>query len=450
MIYQAWLLLDSLFWMGIAYYFSKRYRDALAWPVLFSLIFIPSYPLKALISEYGFFVMDVSVIDIEWKYLSFFIYNISGLAVIFPFIIFARNRVNKNVRTSTTFQKDIKLITRSYLFWIALLLILSSYGADAIYSIGYNELMQDRIESRVYERMGSGLYALLRDASLVTISLFFIVNTSGNDLFIKRLALFVYAILFSLLSFMLSGSKYQGILPLAALALISNINLMPVSKGLKSFRAVIILGILSGFIVMLAGYLRGFGGIEDLYGVGKIVLAFQQLSNSFDMPDNLAIILSRIDSIWYGDHFLYITFQYLAGWFPRFLWEDKPEIMGNLYIMQYYMEERFNGGVGEVISPSMPGEMIASGGIFFMILWSFFIGCVMRLVHFKAIVQRTPVSTIVYIWCCLNAFNLLRSGTGILGSLFIFTTIALIVTGFISVVAKGIFNNFGSSPLGKN
>lgn len=450
MIYQTWLLLDSLLWIYIAYYFSKRYQDALAWPVLFSLIFIPSYPLKALISEYGFYVMDVSIVDAEWKYLSFLIYNISGLAVIFPFIAFPGKRLIRNFIAPTVAPRENKLINRSYLFWIAVFLILASYGTDAIYSIGYNELMQDRIESRVYERMGSGLYALLRDASFVTISLFFIVNTSSNDLFIRRLALSTYAILFSLLSFMLSGSKYQGILPLAALALITNINLMPVSKGLKSFRSVILLGILSGFVLMLAGYLRGFGAIEDLYGVGKFTLAFQQLSNSFDMPDNLAIILSRTDSIWYGDHFLYITFQYLSGWFPRFLWEDKPEIMGNLYIMQYYMEERFNGGVGEVISPSMPGEMIVSGGIFFMIFWSFFIGCIMRLVHYKAIVRRTPVSTIVYVWCCLNAFNLLRSGTGILGSLFIFTAVALIVTGCITVLVKGILNNFGRSSLGKN
>jgi oligosaccharide repeat unit polymerase len=429
MLYQLLLLADSALWIYIAFKFAHRLNDALAWPVLFSLMYIPSYPLKALVSEYGFFVMDISSIDIEWKYLSLIIYNISAMCVVLPFTSLSLMRIanNASINIHAVMAQDDSAIRRLPLFWLACVLIGASYGVGAIEAIGSIDLLADRIEARTYERAGSGLYALVREASLVLFYLFLIANSKSEDSFRKRLMVAAFSAFFGIFSFLISGSKYQALLPIAALILLVNFNVTQTSRRF-SFRTIIVLAMVGGVMMMATGYARGFGGIEDLYGVGELQLAFNQLTNAFDMPDNLAIILSRLESIWFGDDNFGVTFQYLMGWFPRFLWEDKPVIMGNLYIMQQYMDERFGGGVGEVISPSMPGEMIVSGGVIFMIVWSLFIGYVMKTIYLHAILKNKPFIIIIYIWCCLNAFNLLRSGTGVLGSLFVFSSVTLVIT----------------------
>jgi hypothetical protein len=170
--------------------------------------------------------------------------------------------------------------------------------------------------------------------------------------------------------------------------------------------------------------------------------ALIQTAYAFDAPDNLSFIMSRVDDWWAGDLAFAPTLQYtFLSAIPRVVWRDKPLVMGNQYIMQRYLPERFTDETGEVISPSMAGEMLVSGGFWFVIGWSLLLGIVLTLVYrWTQKHRRSPLALAVYVWLCLNVFNLLRSGTGIVSPLVIFTVVStgvLIVSGLAMAVVRG-------------
>ena len=89
---------------------------------------------------------------------------------------------------------------------------------------------------------------------------------------------------------------------------------------------------------------------------------------------------------------------------------------------------RVTDETGEVTSPSMAGEMFTSGGLWFVVVWSLVLGIAFTLVYRSTV--RHPgsrLSLAVQAWLCLNVFNLLRSGTGIVSPLLVFTTISTVV-----------------------
>ena len=116
------------------------------------------------------------------------------------------------------------------------------------------------------------------------------------------------------------------------------------------------------------------------------------------------------------------------GAIPRALWRDKPLMMGNLYIMQRYLPERFTDETGEVVNPSMAGEMLLSGGLWFVVFWSLILGVMFMLVYRWAQTHRgSRIALALNVWLSLNVFNLLRSGTGIVSPLVTFTVMSTVV-----------------------
>jgi len=201
------------------------------------------------------------------------------------------------------------------------------------------------------------------------------------------------------------------------------------------------------------GYVRGFGEEDEVYPQGKAIHAFTQLTNSFDAPDNLAVILLRMNDIWFGDLEFKPTIDYIfIKPIPRFLWPNKPLVLGNMYIMSEYLPERFTDYTGEVVSPSMAGEMIVSGGVLFMAIWSFFLGLLFAVFYQRAHrKESSPLSIVLYIWLILNVFNVLRSGTGIISPFIVFASVAGIVI-FCSRILKGMGTAAGTptTPLVTN
>ena len=178
-------------------------------------------------------------------------------------------------------------------------------------------------------------------------------------------------------------------------------------------------------LVGVTGFIRSWGKIE----VGSAIhISIMQAVYAFGEVDNFAFILSRMTSLWFGDlYFQPIIQVFFISKIPRLIWSDKPLILGNLFIMERYLPERFTSHLGEVINPSMPGQLILSGGLFFMVCFSALIGLIYAY-FYRNTYSRTSESIYIlgHAFLVLNIFNLLRSGTGPLGQLIVFLVISKI------------------------
>jgi len=437
------MLLTSLFfcivlfyWLG--YLIFKRSNDALNVGVIFALLFIVTYPLKFIASAYGYYVMDVSSLDVGWWYLSTLISTISGVMFLAPFLLVTFS--NKKMG-GTTSSIESNLLRPSFILVASTVTIAASFGHDAISALLYFSLdaQQSRIEERAFEREGSGLLAFMRDIglALLIIAMYRYSIDWRSFHWKKKGRVFLGILLLSFIFLSLSGSKQLALTPIVTFFLCLHIQRVRAGIGTIKYRHLPQYVLLGLILIGSLGYIRGFGSIVDEYEIGVLGQIFIQLSNAFDGPDNLAFILSRVHDFWIGDLSFQPTIQYLFGWFPRILWPDKPLVMGNLLIMQEYLWERFSGATGEVISPSMPGEMIVSAGFFFMLIWSFFLGCIFLIAYRLAHQRNVSLVTVcIYIWLWLNVFNVLRSGTGIIGSLLVFIAASCCAYGFIFILGK--------------
>src|SRR5262249_8007483 len=157
---------------------------------------------------------------------------------------------------------------------------------------------------------------------------------------------------------------YMAALPIAVFAIARNVERVRRSDRGFSLRTALALMPLALAGIGALGYLRGFGEFQRVEPQTSVMMqSLIQLHHSFDAMDNVVFILYRAHNIMWGDLFFAPTLQYVfIGLIPRFFWPSKPLIFGNQFIMREYIPERFFGVEGEVISPSMAGEMIVSGG----------------------------------------------------------------------------------------
>lgn len=413
------LVADMFIWIGLARFIANTKKDTLHIGVLFSLLFIVTYPLKFLASLFGFAVMNPLVLHEKWLWWSFFIFNLSGIMFLLPMLA-----MKSVVRTVAYPKENAKPRINWVLPFMAVAIIAISYGPQAViaaFSFS-TDVLQSRIEERGDERLGSGPMALLRSVGdvLLALSLLRIATVWLISKGRQKLQIVIFLAMISLFLLTVSGSKHQGLEPLFYFVVFLNLSKVISKADNWKFSSVLKGGFIGVLLVGVFGLIRGFGSVVDESGYGMWFQVFVQLSNAFDGPDNLAYILSRMGNIWLGDLSFEPTFQYIAGSVPRFLWPDKPVIMGNLFIQQIYLFERFSSETGEVISPSMPGEMLVSGGVFFMCIWSFLLGLFFSL-HYKLAYQsKNWVWTVLYAFLAANVFNVLRSGTGTLGAYILF------------------------------
>ena len=308
-------------------------------------------------------------------------------------------------------------------------LIVASYGFYAVRSIFAFDVLAEISEQRGETRTYSAMAALVRDAgTFCLITHFALVMRRWAA--VRAGMRLMYGLAWSFAAYTMlavSASKYMGLLPIAAGVLVANLlRVERTGRGFALSRTVVwSLAAVVG--ISAAGYVRGFGAIQSTEGLA--LTSVIQMSHAFDAPDNLSFILARIDNPWTGDLAFAPTIQYLVlSSIPRAAWPEKPLVLGNQYIMQHYLSERFSDEAGEAISPSMAGEMLLSGGIWFVIVWSLVLGLgcmtVYRIAHRHL---HSPVAVAAYVWMSLNIFNLLRSGTGVVAPLLTFTGVSVVV-----------------------
>lgn len=408
------LLSNIMIWFIITYIIYKKMNDALHYGIIFSLLFILTYPLKLYITiAYGIKVIDVSEVSINDYWLTVIISNMGAFLFILPIFVFRKNITRFHENKKLTNKKSMLLL----LLLFTLTIIFFSYGTGAIKAVfSFSELeMANRIQERRAERVGSGLSAILRSMG-ITLLFIYIINISDKFLYYskkRKIILISILVVTSYLLLAVSGSKYLALLPWIIFLLCYNrLMLIKTNSGI-SLHSLVYFGAFSVFAIGLLGYIRGFGTIVSEYGYSKIYLGFRQLTNAFDAGDNLSVILHRMNDIWFGEIAFHTTIDYITSWIPRFIWYDKPLVRGNQYIMQYILPERFDGHMGEAISSSLHGQLLLDGGILYMAIAIFMTGLLYWLLYFYFITKNNLYTNIIYMWFTINIFGLLRSGFGI-------------------------------------
>ena len=410
-----WLCVISvLFWLYIVSAVAKRKDDFLHPVVVFAGLFSITYPLKLLLSFHGFHTLDSMSIDQATILSSIAIFNLAGLFFIMPMTFQSRVATGQHIFRIVSFPFPVTLA-------LVLLMLIVSHGINAFLAIFSLEALQGRIAERANERVGSGLVALLGYASLCLLIIFSIKYLRDNR---SPLFGFIVVIGYSAFALVISGSKYEGLLLPVIFFIVWYYQNRSINRRVLSINRMFFIGMAGVFFIALFGYIRGM----NKFGVDHPVFlqAFYQLIYAFDAPDNLIIMLDRAETWIFGELNFRPLFDYLIlPFIPRFVWAEKPLIQGNQLIMQEYFPERFGGHLGEVISPSLPGEMILAGGLIYMMVWLFILGFLCGRLYTLA-QTKGGFYFIAYIWVLLNMFNFLRSGTGAVGSLIMFTVIGLI------------------------
>lgn len=419
-----WVLtVDALLWIAIARYIAVNKRDPFHIGVIFSLMFILSYPLKFIGSLFGFAVMNPLELPEEWLWWSTFFFNLSGIMFILPMLLM------KPVVGSIYSTYLTQAVRRPRLLFlipiISVFIITLSFGQKAIIAVFSlsADLLQERIAERADERLGSGPLALLRTVGevLLIISAFQWGHAWVAGVSRCRTKIVLFLSIICPFFLLLSGSKHIGLMPLIYFLILLHLICLSSGRPSWTFSRILQYGVVGVLLIGIFGYIRGFFDLpEDELVSGILLQTTLQLFNAFDAPDNLTFILARMKNIWGGDLVFMPTLQYIASVIPRFLWPDKPDVFGNLFIQKIYLYERFTDGLGEVISPSMPGEMLLSGGVFFMCLWSIALGMFFAAHYVWAYRAREWVFPALYVFLAANVFNVLRSGTGVLGAYILF------------------------------
>lgn len=419
-------IICSFGWLLLAGYVGRARRDYLHPAVVFSCLFAISYPLKLILSFYGFHILDSMAVDSTIVMASIVIANGAGLAFVIPLLMLRTVDTSPAAFRLDGFSLYVTLV-------LAVVLLVSRYGMTAVQAIFSTDDLIARITERGYERTGSGLNALIGEVSTFLL-IVFSLKLAGRSI-VKNIIPLILMILVSWFALMLSGSKYSALFLPVVVGVAFYYRLRMKKIELLSFHRMVLGLALVLVLIGVTGYIRGYGSWQGEADHKPVVQMFYQLSNAFDAPDNLIVLLDRTESWKNGELGTRLLRDYLIlPFIPRAIWPGKPLIQGNQLVMMHYFPERFLDHTGEVISPSFPGEMILTGGIFYMIICSMVLGAGMRWIYRKAQTQG-GLYFVAYIWCMLNMFNFLRSGTGMVGSFLLFFIVVVVAQTIVNIIS---------------
>ncbi len=407
-------LLSVICWLFIGIRAAKSKADFFHPLVVFSILFVISYPAKLMLSFHGLHIMDSMSVAHGTILWSIVIFNVAAIFFCLPLMLSRKVSTSREAFRIAGFSPFIAIL-------VAILVLIASHGVDAFRAIFSLEGLQGRIGERADERVGAGLISLLRLVGIYLLVVFSLKRLVGKRKIVSTLSLVV---LYSALALLISGSKFEALLlPFVFIATWYYVNRSLGINVLNTQR--LLLGVIAAlFLIGLTGYIRGAGAWGE-YDHPFLWQTLYQLAWAFDAPDNFIVILSRASTWIDGEIGFRLWADYLLFPFvPRFLWPGKPLVQGNQLIMQEYFPERFGGHLGEAISPSFPGEMILTGGILYMAVWLLILGFGVAALYRKA-QAGGGFYYVAYMWVLLNIFNFLRSGTGTVGSFVLFVLVSV-------------------------
>lgn len=399
------------------------------------MFYLLNYPFKMIATQFGIAVINSNVFGKETQLLAMIVSDISAICFMLPLLL---TPIHSGQEQKMAFKQEHQTkayikVTFVFMFLFMILLFCLANGKDSFKTMLSVSLMKQRQVSLANMRIGSGFSALCSAGALICQYIIIwtcVFNWSRLEKIWKLLfSLFLLFIMWY--TYVMEFSKQNTLFPLLLIIVFYNISSFYNANRKKlSLFKLAFLGVLGLFLVAFIGFMRSFTSIatvKDLF-----FSMYQQFFNAFDAPDNLTAILSRMNNIWVGDlGFKPLFLNSLIVFIPRSIWRGKPLLQGQMYIMSFYLQERFTGPLGESISSSIPGELITSGGIITMIILSLFMGMFYAYLYKNISNNKNSMfHQIAYAYAVIQLNAFCRSGTATINGIIFFIICAKIITTF--------------------
>lgn len=418
--------ISILFWIVIIFYLYKLKKDALHIGILFIMFYLLNYPFKMIATKFGIAVINSNIFGDEAQILAMVLSDIAALCFTMPLLFVCTG--TKQERQTPSFTSEGFTLTQIKFSVIALFIAIILFqflanGGDSIktmFSINLMKLRQSQLNNMRIGRGSSAFFSLAAQISQYIIIYLYVFNWRRLRLMWKGF-FGVFLVFIMWYGYAMEFSKQTTLFPILLIIVLYNVSTFFYSERKKiNLQKIMILGVLGLLLIAFVGFLRAFKQVTTLQEL--LMNMLRQFSFAFDAPDNLTAILSRMDNIWLGDFQLKpILLNSLIVFIPRSIWPGKPLLQGQMYIMSYYLKERYNGPLGEVISSSIPGELLTSGGIVCMIVVSVLMGCFFGYLYHRAYHNKNSIiCQIVYAYSVIQLNSFCRSGTATISGILFF------------------------------
>lgn len=408
------------FWLLGGSLVSWVRRDPFHPAALFSLFYGIEIPGKLLLSLFGIARLNsVEIAGTAYVVEGLILANIAGLLFVTPMLL-----VTANKRPNIGLDQDKNQALFTPTMWIAAFAALTIIyaGPEKISLLirgDLNGLRDVTLEGEA--RAGSGAKELLNQIAMICLCLAAIQTAEKNsESRIFRHIIFSGIFLgLGLIILFISFSKAAALMP--PLAYLVSANAYRMKHGVY-FPGYTFLIIIIGTVLMifLTGYFRGIGSYTTSNAQNEIFIAFVQFQYAFVGGDLFVIVISRLHDFWFGDMKLQPFLELVTGVVPRFAWVAKPLVMGNFAVMARFLPEVYTGPAGEVVGFTLPGQLMAGGGLFGLVMMSIVLGVIWGAIYRRGHVKTSKFSILMLIFITANCFSISRTGAEILSPLFVF------------------------------
>lgn len=411
-------LFSIVIWSLVILRIRKKNRDNLHLNIIFLLVYILNYPVKMIATKYGIHLIDSNAIG-EDKQLQAMIF--SDISVMLMIGVFA-------LKPKLKHHLDSRLWSGTYDFWNAsiffvILFAISgwiSYGSGSISRMFSLSAMMDYRAYRWTNSLGGGIRGLF--AVIMTISLCAFIYlgmcATWKKSFGKKCVFLLMVILLTYYGYAQTLAKTDLLMsPIALIVSYQMCSKRDDGKGIpfQLIGVVSVAGLFSVAVMELVDVMA----VHEVRESRWIALLNSFFNPSFDAPDNLTAIIDRMDNIWLGQ-LMYVPFFYnlFLSRIPRAIWAGKSPLDGKVMIVKNLLPEFFvSNREYTSASPSIVGDALASGGLFFAVILSVLYGVIFYNIYRNARDSDNLISNLMYLFLIINLNNFCRGGSDLLGNL---------------------------------
>lgn len=425
-------VISAVIWSVIAIRCIKKTDDIFNYVTVFILFYLLNYQIKMIATKNGIYLLNSNQFGDDMQMLAMVLSDFSALLIVFPMFL-EKRKINYNTEVANRLGYRNWFYTICVMFVISIGLCILAYGISSLTDITSIEAMVNRRTWRALNRHGSGGKETLRSiATLLELSIVYFTVIGWKQM--KRMQKIISLGMIGFLAwyfFSIYLAKTDLLLPLMGFAIIYNaVTKQKCGRGIPitwAFRILVLVIILIPILDLI-----------DVASSSKDgFLAFATLRNffvpSFDCPDNLTAILSRMNNVFLGDgNFTPLIYNLFASKIPRAIWPSKNPLGSKVMIVKDYLPEFYEGGASTTASPSIVGDAIVSMGLISVAILSIVYGIIFYHLYKKMRYEGDYFYTIIYASLCTSMNSFCRSGSGIIGDL-LFKMILIITTYLICV-----------------
>lgn len=407
-----------ILWITVILYIRKVKKDNLHPVIILLLFYILNYPIKMIATKYGIFLINSNVMGDEKQIAALALSDFSMLLLCGIFFIKPKIKGNLNNRL----WPDSCNFGNAFVFFL-FLFIFSAWAAYGTGTVSRMFSLASMMDYRAY-RLGTGrgggmggLFGTIMTISMYSLSYLGIIVTYKKPLKMKIIFLIGMVIL---TWYAYAQTLAKTTLLMTPIVLLVSFHMCSKRNGSKgiSLKVIGIIGTM-GLLAVAVMELTDVLAEREITGSKRMALLNSFFNPSFDVPDNLTAILERIDNIWLGElSFRPFLYNLFLSKIPRALWPGKSVINGKIMIVKSLLPEFYVSNTNyNSASPSIVGDALASGGIFFVIVISVVYGILFYNLYRAARNTDNLISNLLYLFLISNFNNFCRGGSDILGNL---------------------------------